>query len=364
LVSEAERKRLKQELDALSISHDALTIRCAQLEQLLDGQADSSSTNSSSRDHSASSATAAMSNEQLEVMHQQLAEADRFLNQQQQQQQALYASDSKACGLLRMAVQLSVASKENKVSLAAAEARASAAEAQCAASQQQLAGLRQQNRRLQADVKTSQRQLQTILDQTDSIARWKAEQQQHKEKLAAAEAATRRAQLNESAMLQAMAHLSNQLEASRKDTSRARGQVAKGRKQVAAVTAENEALHNKAANAQLAQAATAGQLADAQRRNHELRAWFRQKWVDIKPALDQMKEEEQQAAAIKGQLLVQVAQLRRQLQLTGADSSSDLLQPAAIPRVRSKDVPVHPIDVSSEGKGCRLRWMWGWAVKR
>jgi hypothetical protein len=75
MAADAERQRLQQELDALSISHEALTSHCAHLEQLL--QAGTPKTTSSSTavpDHTLA---------QRNTLYQQLAEANNHTSQQQ-----------------------------------------------------------------------------------------------------------------------------------------------------------------------------------------------------------------------------------------------------------------------------------------
>jgi hypothetical protein len=72
MASDAERQRLQQELDALSISHEALTTRCALLEAALAPTSSGSSTSA-----------LACGLEQLQALHQQLAKATRYGKQQQ-----------------------------------------------------------------------------------------------------------------------------------------------------------------------------------------------------------------------------------------------------------------------------------------
>jgi hypothetical protein len=73
MASDAERQRLQQELDALSISHEALTTRCTHLEAALASASSSSS----------STSALACGLEQLQALHQQLSEATRYGKQQQ-----------------------------------------------------------------------------------------------------------------------------------------------------------------------------------------------------------------------------------------------------------------------------------------
>jgi chromosome segregation ATPase len=149
MVSEAERQRLQQELDALRRSHKALTSRYHKLRQQMEATLDQTTKN-----NMAAAAAVEATAEQLEVLQQQLDEANCVLDLQQ------------------------VAIQQQAQELQQARDDLAAAAERCQAEQQQMK--------------------QQVADMAAAVA--------------AADAARRRALQDEAAMLQAMAHLVQQQE--------------------------------------------------------------------------------------------------------------------------------------------------------
>jgi fused signal recognition particle receptor len=227
--SEAEQQRLQRQNDALIISHQTISSRCAQLEHELKVIS------------SPSAVQPATNVTQLQMMQQPLApqQGNCQLNTQQAHKstssadsgthdsthkQLVHAKQASVASLLleeQQSIhiqQLTADTKELQVALAAAEQRAAAAEAHEFTTQQQLAALQAQHQRLQQDA-SHLKQLcrRTLEDAAGSAERHHSEQQRLQQQLAdmaaavgAADAARRAAQRDEAAVLQAVAHITMQ----------------------------------------------------------------------------------------------------------------------------------------------------------
>jgi chromosome segregation ATPase len=389
VASEERRQRLQQKYEALSTSHDVLTGRCSQLEQQLQASQAAERT---------SSAKAAAANRQLEVMRQQLKDANRFLDQQQkinnqqaaqlqkavssleggkwkagntmaaaaatqqQLQQALGAKDREVRALSEQLAQLSAAFRDNKKIVVAAEAEG-------AATKQHLAALQQQHEQLQAKyacIKT---------ESAAAAQHFQTEQQQVKQQLAdmaaavtAADAATRRVQRDEAALLQAMAHLAQQhaegrqqLPVVREQLKAAEAEVNKQKGLVAfldhGMNQEREHLLGlvRAAESRLASAETQAltyKVAVKRMRDawdeciDELEADCDKLKAELK---QQLMEVVEQAAADKAELEGQVALLRSRLQLVNDVGSGAAATPSPVDAIK-------PQEAKRRGMGLKLLW--------
>jgi chromosome segregation ATPase len=358
MASEAERQRLQQELNALSISHEALTARCAQLEHIR--QMDRGSRE-----------VAAAVTAPLQMLHQRLAQqqegsqqlnahnapqvpvvdskysgnitpgADNTNEQLQRAKQAVAASLMLEEEHSMQLQQLTEDTKELQKALAAANECAVAAEARESTTNQQLAGLHQRHQRLQQDALHLQQLCQSTLeDAAASAERHQTEEQQMKQQLAdmaaavgAADAARRTAQRDGAAVLQAMAHITLQRDTASRDIQNlnqhlaaAQAEAAEANLLLAAareeLAAAPEVLRQKAEEAEqkAAQAEQRAAVAEALKVRAELecsyiQARYKRKVEEIEPILESYEQEALDALDAKGQLLAEVAQLKRALQL-------------------------------------------------
>jgi hypothetical protein len=291
MAADAERQRLQQELDALSISHEALTSHCAHLEQLLQARTNtSSSTSTAVPDHTLA---------QLKALHQQLAEAshdisrqqdiNKQLDQQLQQgtlrttqmeqrmaadaaalaavqeelsttQQGFQASRKEVQTLFRQLKEMSAARVKQDTLLSAAEGRAAAAEAISKTTQQQYQHLQAMKEDMKVQLSAARQQARTAAAR--AADQFKQDRLQLQggmaaaaEAAATANAARRAACRDEVAVLVAMQHLTvqqllerkemadvkQQLEAAQEGAQQACKQVAKAQQEkdaAAAVHAE------------------------------------------------------------------------------------------------------------------------------
>jgi fused signal recognition particle receptor len=381
MVSEAERQRLQQQYDALSINHEALTTRCAQLEAALASCSKIACNDTSSSDfiRSRPSDTDAVI-QQLEGMRQQLAVANRSLAQQQetnkqQAEQLQQALGDLAAERVRAQAAVATASTARVQLQQALQANLSKGVMQqgpqrSAARVKGKQALQTRHEAVQQELANLQgkyQQLQKSMELVSSLMEWKNHKEQHEQKSAAAEAAARRAQLNEAAALQAMAHMANQLDASRKQTSRARLQVVKGQKALAAAAAETDAARQRAQAAEHQTRIREVRIERANLLYRDLCTLHRNKMLAVKPVMQDARERRKQAEHGQRQLLVEVARLRRELQLQGSDSSSIFPEGAMVTRLPSV-VRSHPIEVE-EGQEVKQnkRWgfsrLWSWAAR-
>jgi chromosome segregation ATPase len=339
LVSEAERQRLQHEYDALSTSHETLIARCSQLEvQLQASQAAQRS----------SSAAAAEASQQLEMMRQQMEEANSFLAQQQktnkqqaeQLQQALDARGRKVVVLSGLVTQLSSTCINHKAAVAAAEV-------QIAALKKSYTELRKQHGQLLQEYLRVQHEegLAAVVEG------YKTEQQQMTQQLAdmaaavaAADAARRSAQRDEAAVLQAMAHTAMQRDSATREVTNLQDQLAAAQaeidKAVAMAAAAKEELaaapamlRQKAAEAEQKAAAAEQKAAVAEALKvraeiacNDLQARYKRKVDEINPILVGYQHEALEALKVKGQLVSEVAHLRRALQLQQNQQTGPVMQ--------------------------------------
>jgi chromosome segregation ATPase len=278
---------------------------------------------------------------------------------QQQLQQALGAKDREVKALSEQVAQLSAACRDNKKNLAAAEAEG-------AAVKQHLAALQQRYAQLQAKYDWVE------TESAAAVEGYRTEQRKMKLQLAdmaaavsAAEAAARRVQRDEAALLQAMAHLSQQygddhqqLQVVRERLTAAEASVSEKQGLLylldQAMTEQREILLDRVYAAETRADRAQNKVLEAKLKFDDLMRRLKADFIKFNDeCLAKVQQARQQAAADKAALSEQVAQLQHRLeqQDLSCDGSITLQPVSGVEPVTT----VEPVSGKRSGKG--LRWL-------
>jgi hypothetical protein len=347
MASEAEQQRLQRAYDALSINHQAISSKCAQLnhelQNILSTQLQSvpQQLAPQQEDGQHPDTQQAAPAEDNEYSRGFTTDKDSTHEQLQRAKQALVASLLLEEQQSIHIQQLTADTKELQAALAAAEQRAAAAEARESTTQQQLAALQAQHQQRQQDAShLEQLCRRTLEDAAAGAERHHSEQQRLQQQLAdmaaavgAADAARRAAQRDEAAVLQAMAHitmqrdtasmevqtLNQQLAATQAEAGESKLLLAAAREELAAAP---EKLRQQAAEAEQRAVAAEQRAAVAEALKvraeiacNDLQARYKRKVEEINPILVSYQDQALQALKVKGQLVSEVAHLKRVVQL-------------------------------------------------